>query len=612
MKRIVAVLLTFCLLASGLCVGASASSTAKAYDFRFSGYIEEGDVSATCYYTDDYFLQDSREYSAHLATMSLCLELSTWPRLYEEGMEWTTQVSDTSNAAWQNVWELLTDLGFSDITPSDSWNDWPTPQGVGVVAAKKTLTGGEHLVVLSVRGGGYEEEWASNFTVGADGEHEGFASAAMQALDFLKTYLADNGIDGNIKLWLVGYSRGGAVANMAAGKLNNGYDLGAASLAPQDLFAYTFEAPMGATVETAAVGTHDNLHNIVNPNDAITRVAPSAWQFARYGDDRELPSAASLGDEAFAEQLEVMVSHYNTFKGADEDSYTLSEYATPHTVKINWAKLLSGVTDGAVTVTEGDSVATAVLLEESLTVIADQTIGGREAYAAELQSDIVELTAMLMSGKPSYNIKNVLPVDAIMALLSERLTADAIMEIISPFTEFSKPIEVRKQQMRDNLYQFLLSLLTDAGVENPEWYAERLTNVLFVPFFNVATALMTGDVSSLEALLDLMSMVVDGGVAQAHYPEVTLAWMMAQDSFYNGEAPVPPSDDDVPVDPVPADGDVSGDGTVNITDAVQLYYHVNGKITLDEAALARGDVASPEGVTIADAVMIYYLVNGKA
>ncbi len=608
MKRIAAVFLTLCLLASGLCVGVSASSTAKAYDFRFTGHLVRGDTDAVCYYTDDWFEQDAREYDAHLATMSLCLELATWPRLYSDGMEWTTQVSDTSNAACQNVCDLLSDLGFSHITLNDNWNDWPTPQGVGVVAANKTLTGGERLVALSVRGGGYEEEWASNFTVGAAGEHEGFASAAEQTLDFLKTYLADNGIDGNIKLWLVGYSRGGAVANMTAGRLNNGYDLGAASLAPEDLFAYTFEAPMGALDETAVVGTHDNIHNIVNPNDAITRVAPSAWRFARYGVDLELPTAAVLGDEAFAQQLEVMLSHYNTFDSDIDKAYALAEYATPYTVKINWTKLLSGVTDDAVTVTEGDPVATSVLLEESLAVIADQMIGGREEYAAQLQSDVVELTEVLMSGKPSYNIQNVLPVEAILTLLGERLTADAIMEIVSPFTEFSKPIEVRKQQMRDNLYQFLLPLLTDAGVDNPEWYAERLTDVLFVPFFNVATGLMTGDVSSLEALLNVMGMVVNGSAAQAHYPEVTLAWMMAQDSFYNGEAPVPP--EDIP-DTVPADGDVNSDGTVNIADAVQLYYHVNGKVTLDETALARGDVADPEGINIADAVMLYYRVNGK-
>lgn len=59
-------------------------------------------------------------------------------------------------------------------------------------------------------------------------------------------------------------------------------------------------------------------------------------------------------------------------------------------------------------------------------------------------------------------------------------------------------------------------------------------------------------------------------------------------------------------------GDVTSDGTVNIADAVQLYYYVNGKITLTDKQLAAGDVAAPAGShTIADAVQVYYYVNGK-
>ncbi len=66
------------------------------------------------------------------------------------------------------------------------------------------------------------------------------------------------------------------------------------------------------------------------------------------------------------------------------------------------------------------------------------------------------------------------------------------------------------------------------------------------------------------------------------------------------------------VDPVFDKGDVNMDGTVNIQDAVQLYYYVNGKLELSDEALAIGDVAEPVGtVNIQDAVVLYYFVNGK-
>lgn len=59
-------------------------------------------------------------------------------------------------------------------------------------------------------------------------------------------------------------------------------------------------------------------------------------------------------------------------------------------------------------------------------------------------------------------------------------------------------------------------------------------------------------------------------------------------------------------------GDTDASGTLNITDAVQAYYHVNGKITLEADAQKRADVAQLYGtLNIQDAVTIYYTVNGK-
>lgn len=58
-------------------------------------------------------------------------------------------------------------------------------------------------------------------------------------------------------------------------------------------------------------------------------------------------------------------------------------------------------------------------------------------------------------------------------------------------------------------------------------------------------------------------------------------------------------------------GDVNGDFTVNVTDAVQLYYHVNGKLTLTDEVLANAGLVS-DSVSIADAAKLYYFVNGKA
>ncbi len=56
-------------------------------------------------------------------------------------------------------------------------------------------------------------------------------------------------------------------------------------------------------------------------------------------------------------------------------------------------------------------------------------------------------------------------------------------------------------------------------------------------------------------------------------------------------------------------GDIDGNGMLSIMDAVQLYYHVNGKITLSDTENA--DITRDGKINIADAVALYYHVNGK-
>lgn len=58
-------------------------------------------------------------------------------------------------------------------------------------------------------------------------------------------------------------------------------------------------------------------------------------------------------------------------------------------------------------------------------------------------------------------------------------------------------------------------------------------------------------------------------------------------------------------------GDITGDGKINIQDAVQLYYYVNGKVALNDEALTAANMNGDAKVNIQDAVSLYYMVNGK-
>ena len=71
----------------------------------------------------------------------------------------------------------------------------------------------------AIRGSKYDSEWASNLTAGAQGDIQGFYDASEKVNDRLRDYLADNELT-DVKLWITGYSRAGAVADLTAVYIN--------------------------------------------------------------------------------------------------------------------------------------------------------------------------------------------------------------------------------------------------------------------------------------------------------------------------------------------------------------------------------------------------------
>ncbi len=283
-------------------------------------------------YNDDYFDKSAFEYNESLATASLALELSGF--------------ADTSNYSDQakNAKQALKQLDFGDIEENSDYKRKSETDTIGVVAANKKIKSNEEeytLIPVVIRGGGYENEWSGNAKVGKSGDHEGFSIAAQKAKDFVDNYIKNKNIQGKVKLWIVGYSRGGATAGLLGVKFNNefspildklnkefknstnneeyynsyvnkekertkqkyGKEI---EINPNDLYVYTFEAPMGMNIlngsglkeyqgnipcsksEKNARKIYSNIHNTINDDDLVTKVAPKDWGFARPGVDHKL------------------------------------------------------------------------------------------------------------------------------------------------------------------------------------------------------------------------------------------------------------------------------------------------------------------------------------
>lgn len=153
---------------------------------------------------------------------------------------------------------------------------------VAFAIAKKTYNHNTDIVAVAIRGGYYGLEWVDNFNIGT-GEnsfHTGFKKAADGVFEEIKNYLLQNTKKKNVKLWISGYSRGGAVANLVAAMLNDNkvnY--------PCQVYAYTFASPK--SVVTDAQKAHDttyrNIFNIISPDDPLYNIPPQKWGFGRYG-----------------------------------------------------------------------------------------------------------------------------------------------------------------------------------------------------------------------------------------------------------------------------------------------------------------------------------------
>jgi len=290
MKRLLALCLVLAMTLAMLPVSAAASGDdlIKGSTKYSSVGLPEDEISY--YYTDRYFDRDATAYNASLATMSHAFSMSTYPHIETAEYE-----DDAVNAI-----TLLEYIGFTEITTNEGFVSKPTEDSVGGILAYKLIedmAGNTYTVIaVSSKSGNYESEWASNFTIGESGRHQGFQDAAQQMMAFLKDYVNRNkaSFAGEVKFWVTGYSRSAAAANLLSADLTKmakkGEKLDDIVLAQKNIFAYCFECPKGGNVETLEDGENYvldylNIHNVVNDYDLVGKVAMDSWGFIRYGVD---------------------------------------------------------------------------------------------------------------------------------------------------------------------------------------------------------------------------------------------------------------------------------------------------------------------------------------
>lgn len=260
--------------------------TVRAVEDHFTSNAHDEEWSFT--YSDDYFTQSGYKFRDDLARMTLGLAMASFSSrdAINEG--------DHSREN-QNFIALMKQIGFKNPQSNGDMLKPTAKDTIGVNCAYKKRADGSTLIAMGIRGDVYRSEWGGNLLVGATGDHANWSHCRDKALTFLKKYIKENHITGRVKVWVSGYSRSAAVTNLVGGKLDNGYDLGAATLAGKDLYCYTYECPRAVLKSKVQDAKYDNIHNVLNENDPITYVVPKDWGFVRYGRDYLYPSKRTSG-----------------------------------------------------------------------------------------------------------------------------------------------------------------------------------------------------------------------------------------------------------------------------------------------------------------------------
>lgn len=228
---------------------------------------ETNAISSTLAWSDDWILLNhSYEYNHDLAIAGAVLA----------GMAYTGEVA-TKAALVQigcNPKEIVANYNL-DYTNEDAGG---VNQAAYAIARKKVSTenGNKEILYVVIRGTASAQEWMSNVNISdttkkAEMYHEGFDIVRKQILTEITKYVMQYGMDlPNTSVYIVGHSRGAAVANLLGASLNQVAQQGSLGLAADKIFTYTYATPNTTTDPTASSELYNNIYNIINPEDLVT------------------------------------------------------------------------------------------------------------------------------------------------------------------------------------------------------------------------------------------------------------------------------------------------------------------------------------------------------
>lgn len=403
-------------------------------EFYFNG--QEGLKKSSYSYSDDYFMRSAYTYNSELATLSSKVALAAYNgQIVTQG--------------YANVEELLGKMGFTNLYHNADYTQEPTAHSTGVAIGSRTISYGTTLIAVAVRGGNYAAEWGGNFVIGTGVHHEGFQRGSDKVIAALKEYIESNRITGSVKFWITGYSRGSAIANLTAARLDEVRELGDnVYYDAKDVYAYCFEVPANTTDTRVGDELFGNIFNIINPIDLVPRVAPAAWGFSRYGRNVYIPAKGV--DQAYSTYISKVKSNYA--------KYCPSFSAT----QLQKQQEILNILVEKLRVWIGDRNFYQQVLEDELVGVLVDVAGntGYDFFTVETADRLTtKLLALLILEKQGFLERDVANTGELPSLVLETGQKKFTMDSFMKDTGLHKPLWSNITQMVDNVKDYYMDYL---------------------------------------------------------------------------------------------------------------------------------------------------------
>ena len=454
---------------------------------------------------NDFFMP-SQVYNDRLIDASIRTAMAAFDASVTDGAEAAKYNSKRDSC----IEELMENLGFTDL---DGYYPTPSTNSIGYkIGSRKIVsdsTGKEsNLVLVAVRGAGYEAEWGGNFNVGdtrATGNHAGWETAADTIIEHLKLYINELDNRNEVKVWVVGYSRAGATSNLVCAKLIDGA-IGKVNN-PDNVFGFCFECPKTTVNANAHDDRYKGIKNIINPIDIVPKVVMNnkdGWNFIRYGVTYTIPSAVSVSN--YASQKSAMKYYYKKMlsrrKEFDRDNTTPSNEVEVNTQEQQWLDLEQLLEYNGIIGPQQEKS-----FDNIIKFFADTAVNP-SVYKERYQAALVNLLVKVR-GKQKLSLYEWDTVVNGLAVLGLSALDDGLRE--GDFGE---------QLIISVLLSMLESELEDAGIELISSELPFLGEVIVAvkKVYDIAEKI----VGAYAAIKNGVGLVY---FSRAHYPELCLAWM---------------------------------------------------------------------------------------